>query len=268
MACRIEAAGLDSIWVYDHLLYRWPGRGADGIWECWTMLSALAAVTQRVKIGTLVMCTPFRNPALLAKMASTLDDISDGRLILGIGAGWHQPEFDAFGVPFDHRGGRFQEAVEIIRPLLRDGRVDYQGTYYAAPDCAIIPRGPRPEGLPLMIAGKGPRMLRLTARHADAWNTAWHANPADAVARIADVHAACTAEGRDPATLEITVGLPLVYSDLGTPAFANSLEGTPEKIAAALTGFADLGVGHVIVDIAPHTPETLDRFVQGVRLYR
>jgi probable F420-dependent oxidoreductase len=269
MACRIEDAGLDSIWVYDHLLYRWPGKATDGIWECWTVLSALAQATQRVQIGTLVMCTPFRNPALLAKMASTLDEISGGRLILGIGAGWHQPEFDAFGVPFDHRGARFQEAVEIIRPLLRDGRVDFpNGTYYTAPECEIIPRSPRPDGPPLLIAGKGPRMLQLTARHADSWNTAWHANPADAVDRIENVRAACVAEGRDPATLEITVGLPIVYSDLGSAAFANSLEGTPERIAETLGGYADLGVGHVIVDVAPHTPETLDRFVQGVQLFR
>lgn len=264
----MEAAGLDSIWVYDHLLYRWPGRPTDGIWECWTVLSALAQAVERVQLGTLVMCTPFRNPAVLAKMATTLDEVSGGRLILGIGAGWHQPEFDAFGAPFDHLGGRFQDAVEIIRPLLRDGRVDYQGKYYSAPDCEIIPRGPRPGGPKLMIAGKGPRMLQLTARHADSWNTAWHGNPADAVERIANVRAACTAEGRDPATLEITVGLPVVYSDLGKSAFANSLEGTPERIAETLSAYAELGVGHVIVDVAPHTPEALDRFVQGVRRYR
>jgi probable F420-dependent oxidoreductase len=268
MACRIEDAGLDSLWVYDHLLYRWPGRGTDGIWECWTVLSALAQATQRVQIGTLVMCTPFRNPAVLAKMASTLDEVSGGRLILGIGAGWHQPEFDAFGVPFDHRGGRFQEAVEIIRPLLRDGYVDFHGMYYSAPDCKIIPRGPRPGGPPLMVAGKGPRMLQLTARHADSWNTAWHADPADAVDRIASVRAACAAEGRDPATLEITAGVPVVYPDLGPGAMPNSLQGTPEQVAETLQGFADLGVGHLIVDFAPHTAAALDLFAQAVKLYR
>ena len=175
MACRMEDVGLDSIWVYDHLLYRWPGKPTDGIWECWTVLSALAQATQRVKIGTIVLCVPFRNPAVLAKMAVTLDEISDGRLILGLGAGWHQPEFDAFGVPFDHRGRRFQEALEIIHPLLHDGRVDYHGTYYSAPDCEIIPRGPRPSGPPILVAGKGPRMLQLIARYADSCNTAWHA---------------------------------------------------------------------------------------------
>jgi probable F420-dependent oxidoreductase len=268
MACRMEDAGLDSIWVYDHLLYRWPGRPTDGIWECWTVLSALAQATQRVQIGTVVMCVPFRNPAVLAKMAATLDDVSGGRLILGVGAGWHQPEFDAFGVPFDHRGGRFAEALEIISPLLRDGRVDFHGKYYSAPECEIIPRGPRPGGPPLMVAGKGPRLLQLTARFADSWNTAWHATPELALERIANVRAACTDFGRDPATLEITVGIPVSYPDLGPGAMANPLTGTPEHIAETLQGFANLGVAHAIVDIAPHTPEALNQFAKVVQLCR
>jgi probable F420-dependent oxidoreductase len=268
MACRIEEAGLDSIWVYDHLLYRWPGKPASGIWESWAMLSALAQATQRVQLGTLVMCTPFRNPALLAKMAITLDEISDGRLILGVGAGWHQPEFDAFGVPFDHRAGRFEEALQIIRPLLRDGRVDFRGTYYSAPECEIIPRGPRPGGPPLMVAGKGPRMLRLTARYADSWNTAWHADPGAAAARIADLHAACVLEGRDPATLEITVAVPVAYPDLGPNTLPPPLTGSAEHVAETLRAFANLGVAHVIVEIAPHTAAALDRFAEAVNLYR
>jgi alkanesulfonate monooxygenase SsuD/methylene tetrahydromethanopterin reductase-like flavin-dependent oxidoreductase (luciferase family) len=201
-------------------------------------------------------------------MATTLDEISDGRLILGLGAGWHQPEFDAFGVPFDHRASRFEDALAIIRPLLRDGRVDSHGAYYSVADAELLPRGPQPNGPPLMLAGKGPRMLRLVARYADSYNTAWHARPADAVARIDSVRAACTAEGRDPASLEITVGMPLAYPELGSGGMANALRGSPEQIADALRGFANLGVEHVIVDIAPHTSEALDRFVQSVQLFR
>src|SRR6476659_10190809 len=121
MALRMESVGLDAIWLYDHLLYRFPDQPTTGVWEGWTVLAALAEATRRVQLGTVVMCTPFRNPALLAKMAVTLDAVSGGRFTLGIGAGWHQPEFDAFGVPFDHRGARFDEAVQIIAPLLRDG---------------------------------------------------------------------------------------------------------------------------------------------------
>jgi probable F420-dependent oxidoreductase len=268
MASRMEDAGLDSIWVCDHLLYRWPDKPTEGLWECWTVLSALAQVTRRVRLGTLVLAAPFRNPAVLAKMATTLDEISDGRLILGLGAGWHQPEFDAFGVPFDHRASRFEDALAIIRPLLRDGRVDSHGAYYSVADAELLPRGPQPNGPPLMLAGKGPRMLRLVARYADSYNTAWHARPADAVARIDSVRAACTAEGRDPASLEITVGMPLAYPELGSGGMANALRGSPEQIADALRGFANLGVEHVIVDIAPHTSEALDRFVQSVQLFR
>src|SRR5438105_7361442 len=154
-----EGAGLSSIWVYDHLLFRSPGEPTTGIHECWSMLAALAADTSRVEIGTIVLAIPFRNPAILAKMAATVDEISGGRLTLGLGAGWHQPEFDAFGIPFDHRVGRFEEALRIIRPLLREGRVDFQGSYYRARDCELVPRGPRPAGPPLLVAAGGPRML-------------------------------------------------------------------------------------------------------------
>ncbi len=155
LALQVEAAGFDSIWLYDHLLYRFEGRPSQGTWECWTILSALAAITERVELGTLVSCTGYRNPGLIAKMASTVDEISGGRLILGLGAGWHQPEYEAFGYPFDHRVDRFEEALRIIVPLLREGHVDFSGTYYRAPNCDLLPRGPRPQGPPLLIGGLG-----------------------------------------------------------------------------------------------------------------
>jgi probable F420-dependent oxidoreductase len=268
MALRIEDAQLDSLWVYDHLLYRFPGRATEGIWECWTMLSALAQATRRVHIGTLVLCTPFRHPALVAKMASTLDEVSGGRLILGLGAGWHQPEFDAFGAPFDHRAGRFEEALHIIRPLLRSGRVDFRGTYYSAPDCELVPRGPRADGPPIMLAGAGPRMQRLAARHADCWNTAWHSEPATAVDRLASIRAACQAEGRDPATLEISASVAIAYPDLGEYALPTPLTGPPERIAEALAGYAELGVAHVMIEFGPYVAAALDRLAEAVRLFR
>ncbi len=268
MACRIEDAGLDSIWVYDHFLYRWPGRPTDGIWESWTMLSALAEATRRVQLGTLVLCTPFRNPAVLAKMATTLDEVSGGRVILGVGAGWHQPEFDAFGVPFDHRASRFEEALEIICPLLRTGRVDFEGEYYAAKECEMIPRGPRPGGPPVMVAGAGPRMLRLAARFADSWNTAWHTEPSTAVPRIDDIRAACALEKRDPASLEITVSVGIGYADLGAVTPRSKLTGTAEYVAEAFRGYAELGVNHIMIEFAPYTTEALDRVAGAVRLFR
>src|SRR5215468_8708681 len=144
IAQQAETDGFDSIWLADHLLYRNPGEPTRGIWECWTMLAALAEATQRVEIGTLVLCNSFRHPALLAKMATTADEVSGGRLILGVGAGWNEPEYQALGLPFDHRVDRLEEALQILGPLLREGRVDFAGKYYHARDCAIAPRGPRP----------------------------------------------------------------------------------------------------------------------------
>ena len=214
------------------------------------------------------MCTPHRNPAVLAKMATTLDEVSGGRVILGLGAGWHQPEFDSFGVPFDHRASRFHEALQIICPLLRTGHVDFQGTYYAARDCEMIPRGPRPGGPPVMIAGAGPRMLRLAARYADSWNTAWHAEPDSAMARIESIRAACTSEGRDLASLEITVSVGIGYSDLGAVTPRSGLSGSVEHVAEAFRGYADLGVKHIMIEFAPYTPEALERIASAVRLFR
>lgn len=269
MARAIEDAGLDALWVYDHLLYRWPGQPTDGIWECWTTLSALAEATHRVQLGTLVMCTAFRNPALLAKMAATLDEVSDGRLILGIGAGWHQPEFDAFGYPFDRRAGRFEEAVQIIRPLLREGRVNFRGTFSSAPDCEIIPRGPRPDGPPLLIAGARPRMLRLTARYADAWNTAWHSTPETAAPALEHMRAACAEEGRDPATLTLTAGIAMAFPELGPlDEQRRYLTGSDEEIAAGLRGYAALGVSQVMVDLTPYTVAAIARLGRVAELSR
>ena len=172
MARTAEEVGFDSLWVGDHLLYRRP-LDVVGPWEAWSSLAALAEVTSRVELGPLVACTSFHNPAMLAKKAATVDEISGGRLILGLGAGWNEPEYTAYGFPFDRRASRFEEAFTIIRSLLRDGHVDFDGEFYQARDCELHPRGPRPNGPPLMIGSIGERMLNFTAPHMDSWN-AWH----------------------------------------------------------------------------------------------
>jgi probable F420-dependent oxidoreductase len=262
----IEERGLDSLWVYDHMLVRRPGQAAAGGWEAWTVLSALAEATTRVELGTLVAAAPFRNPAVFAKMIATLDEVSDGRVIAGLGAGWHQPEFDAFGIPFDHLATRFEEAVHIIKPLLREGRVDFTGRFYQAPDCELIPRGPRPAGPPLLLAGPRPRMLDIVARHADMWNTAWHAEPTSARERLELIGQACERNGRDPATLELTVGVAIAYTDLGGKSdFAVSLS---DGVAEALHGYAEMGIKHIIFDVKPFTPEALDRVAEAVATFR
>ena len=270
-ALRAEALGFDSIWVYDHLLFRDGDKPTEGIWECWSMLAALAEATRRVQLGTIVMCVPFRNPAVLAKMADTLDEISGGRLILGLGAGWHQPEFDAFGVPFDHKVDRFEEALQIIVPLLRDGQVDFTGTYYRAPNCELRPRGPRQHGPEILIGSFKPRMHGLVARYADSWNTAWLGLPGLLAERRAPVEAACAAAGRDPATLGITVGVQLMYLDANTPPSPPTekvLTGSPAEVAATLRSYADQGVNHLICSIDTVALAAVDWLGQALALFR
>jgi len=265
VATAAEAADLDSIWVFDHLLFRDDGE-TTGIHECWTVLAALAEATSRVELGTIVMCTSFRNAALLAKMAATLDHVSDGRLILGIGCGWHDPEYEAFGYPTDHKVGRFEEALTIIRSLIREGRADLDGRWMTAKDAALIP--PARSDLPILIAAKRPRMLELTARHADAWNLAWFGAPDErwAGAREA-LAAACAAVGRDPATLERTVGVTVRYPDMipgGAEESGPALVGD-DAVAKGLAAYADEGTSHLIASLTPTTPEAVARFAETSR---
>jgi probable F420-dependent oxidoreductase len=270
IAQQAEADGFDSIWLADHLLYRNPGEPTRGIWECWTILAALAEATQRVEIGTLVICNSFRNPAILAKMATTADEVSDGRLILGLGAGWNEPEYQAFGLPFDHRVDRFEEALQILKPLLQEGHADFTGQYYQARNCDNMPRGPRPDGPPLMVGGEGPRMLRLTAQYADLWNTGYMGKPETMAEPLARIEAACRQIGRDPATLGITALIGLWFPDLqAKPSFFDKpLTGTAQEIAAAMRGYAELGLQHIMFQCAPYTPEARQRLTEALQLYR
>jgi probable F420-dependent oxidoreductase len=272
VAVAADAGGFDSVWVFDHLLYRFDGE-TTGIHECWTILSAIAEATSRVELGTIVMCTAFRNPALLAKMAATLDHVSGGRLILGVGTGWHEPEFEAFGYPFDNRVGRFEESLAVITGLIRDGRADLQGRWVTVRD--VVLRPPARPDMPILVAAKGPRMLDLTARHADAWNAAWFGLPDERLAgRRRDLADACERVGRDPATVSITVGLIVRYPDAaGAPAATEDpaspgLSGSPAAIAAGLRAHAVEGADHAIVVLEPCTVETVGLFAEALALFR
>lgn len=272
MAHEAEQAGLDSLWLPDHFFYQPPNDGQlIGQWEAFTFLSAIAATTSRMELGTLVAATSFRNPALLAKMSDGIDEISDGRFILGIGAGWHQPEYDANGYPFDHLAARFEESLRIIVPLLREGSVDFQGRYSSARNAVLRPRGPSPHGPRLLIAGSRPRMLRLVAQYADAWNTAWHTKPEVVAERWAEMRRVCEEVGRDPNTLELTCGVSLHILLPGEQRpseksghFAQ-IVGTPEEVAEALRGFIAIGVQTFMAVVEPQqrdTPERLGRVVE------
>jgi len=267
MAQAAEAVGLDSVWVGDHLLYRYPDAPPRGPWEAWSMLAALAAVTRRVEIGPLVACLNFHNPAVLAKVAATVDDISGGRLILGVGAGWNQTEFDAFGVPFDHRVSRFEEAFAIVRGLLSDGRVDFQGTYFSAPDCELRPPPSRPGGPPLMVGSMGERMLAITLPHVAAWNAwyEWFGNTVQGYRPMRDaVDAACRAAGRDPAEVARTVALLMALpratgrqSGKVNQEDHDPIQGEPDAVAEVLRSFAAEGVSHVQLVLDPITVESI-----------
>jgi len=271
LAKAADSGGLDSIWVFDHLLFRADG-ATTGIHECWTILSALAEATERVQLGSIVMCTSFRNPALLAKMAATLDHVSDGRLILGVGCGWHEPEYEAFGFPFDHRVGRFEEALAVILGLIRDGRADLDGQWVQARDAVLLPPA-RPD-IPILIAAKRPRMLELTARHADAWNLAWFGEPNERFDTIrADLMTACATVGRDPASLDITAGLTVRFADrldATKPADTSpAIDGNhPGAIAAGLDAWQAIGTDHAIVGLDPCDAETVARFTTAVAAWR
>jgi probable F420-dependent oxidoreductase len=273
MAQHAEAAGFDSLWVADHLMIPASDPTAPGLgrWECWSILASLAAVTSRIELGTLVTCTSFRSPTLLAKMADTVDEVSNGRLILGLGAGWYEPEYRAFGFPFDHRVGRFEEALRIIHGLLRTGATDFDGQYYQARNCELRPRGPRRTGPPILIGARAdrPRSLRLTAQYADYWNIS--ANTAeDAVAARQTVDAACVKVGRDPATLGRTAhalidlpgsdgsqipGAVQAHRSARAPA-----AGTTEELAESLRAFASAGISHVQLWLEPNTMAGIEAF--------
>ena len=234
MAQVAEGIGFDVLFVPDHLLFResppdnalqveMPSGRTSGVWEAWTLPAALAEATQRIELGPFVACNSFRNPALLAKMAVTLDEVSAGRLVLGIGAGWHEPEYHAFGFPYDRRVGRLEEALQIISALLRNGHVDFQRNFYTARDCEFTPRGPRPEGPPILIGAQKPRMMRLAATYADIYDADFHLDPGTVAQRFEALDAACGAAGRERGTLERGAATTMALDAKGALADANGI---------------------------------------------
>jgi len=276
MARVAEDIGIDSLWVVDHLIYEMVGEAeARGCWEAWSFLSALAAITNRVELGTLVLAMGWRNPALLAKMADTVEEISDGRVILGLGSGYHQREFDAFGFPYGYKVSRFEEAIQIVSKLLRTGEVDFKGKFHSARECVLKPRGPRRDGPPIMIGTNSgsPRMQRIAAKYADMWNV-FYDNTANNVSGYKKVKAefdvACKDEGRDPDTLIPSVTT-LVADDsadpwwdrLPTSHFAEEdplkpLQGDPAEIAQGLLAYEKAGVPHIQLALEPTDCKTIE----------
>jgi alkanesulfonate monooxygenase SsuD/methylene tetrahydromethanopterin reductase-like flavin-dependent oxidoreductase (luciferase family) len=259
-----EAAGLDSMWVCDHFFGSMPGAPPEGVHEAWTLATALATATTRVEVGQLVTCATYRNPGLLAKMAVTADAVSRGRLVLGLGAGWHDTEYEAFGYPSDHRVSRLEEALEIVVPLLSGETVSYTGRYHRVADAVLLP--PPDRRIPLLVAGNGPRILRLTAHYAEAWNTAWFAGPDKRLReRVTALDTALDEAGRDPSTLRRTVGV-YVADPAVAPEESEAFTGSVDELAETLTRLGELGFADVIAILEPMNERSLDRLAEAREL--
>lgn len=271
MARAAEAAGFDSIWLGDHLLYRGEGEPERGPWEAWTLLAALGAVTERVELGPLVACAAFHPPGVIAKMAATVAELSGGRFVLGLGAGWNEEEFRAFGVPFDRRVSRFEEAFTIIRGLLAGERVTLQGRFHQAEDAVLLPRPASPPRL--MIGSNGPRMLAATLPHVHAWNT-WYegyGNSPDGFANLNErISTAARDAGRDPAEIArsacVLVALEGSSGERPFTDTAPPLTGSPAQIASTLRELGEAGADEAILVVDPITEDSIRELGEVVRL--
>jgi len=264
MARLAETLGFDTVWVPDELLWRvsvWPG--PRGWWECIAMTGAVAQATERIDVGTWVLSANQRNPGLTVRAVETLDELSNGRFVFGLGAGSGDSEAAAFGLPLDHVVSRFEDSLEIMLPMLRTGHADHDGPYHQARDLESRPRGPRSGSIPLMLGAGGPRTIALAARHADIWSyyAQERSDPAEFAPRIQQLEAACEAIGRDPATIGRSAGIIVEPTDetgaeaigLGVP-----VRGSPDQVADAISAFADVGVTQVECMLWPTTVATLE----------
>jgi alkanesulfonate monooxygenase SsuD/methylene tetrahydromethanopterin reductase-like flavin-dependent oxidoreductase (luciferase family) len=270
LALRAEAIGFDTVWIPDELLWRPADGQVRGWWECVAMTGAVAAATSRVKIGTWIMSALHRNAAITAKAVETLDEISGGRFVFGLGSGHAGRQAHAFGLPEDNVFGRFAEAVEIILPLLRHGRAEFEGTFHAARDLEHRPVGPRPGSIPIMIGAKGPNMLRLAARHADMWS--WYVEERSDLQefgpRLAALEAACEAVGRDPATIGKSAGIVVEPTAMTGAAevLATPVRGSADEIAGAFRAFRAAGFTQIEVLLWPRTLAALEAMAPVLEL--
>lgn len=262
MARYADQSNFDSIWIGDHLLYRGDGRPERGPHEAWTLLAALAAVTERITLGPLVACVGFHPPAVIAKMAATVSNISEGRLVLGLGAGWNRTEFDAFDIPFDRRASRFEEALTIISDLVNGKRCTFDGAFYSVDDAVLLPRPDHP--VPIMIGSNGDRVLRSSLRVADSWNTwyDWFGNDAEGFARLNQhVSSLISESGRDPAEVRrsacLLVRVDAVSHERPDPTGGKAV--TLGELHEALRSMHEAGADEVIIVADPITESSMRR---------
>ena len=259
------SAGFEVLWFADHFSFP-SDEGLRGSWDAWTLMAAIAAAVPNVHIGPMVACTAYRNPGVIAKMTEMIQDISGGRFILGLGAGWQKDEYRQFGIPFEPRVSRFEEALRIIHGLLREGRADVQGTYYQANDAVNLPRAESGPATPILVGSSGERMLGLLARYGDAWDTGWGGKTDELKAKVAKLEAACAAAGRDPKT---------VIRSVSAGFAADGFVGDPASVfvgdTAAKVGFLKeleaMGFSHIRIGLNPQTPETIAGFAPVIEAF-
>jgi alkanesulfonate monooxygenase SsuD/methylene tetrahydromethanopterin reductase-like flavin-dependent oxidoreductase (luciferase family) len=265
IATAAEEVGFESIWLGDHLLYRGDERGERGPWDVWTQLAALAASTERVRLGPLVAATAFHPAGVLARMAASIDEVSGGRFVLGLGTGWNEVEFEAFGFPFDMLVSRFEEAFEIVRRLLAGERVTFAARFQTVADAVLLP--PPEHRVPLMIGGSGPRLLAISLPHVEAWNT-WYApygNTAQGFAALnAEVDAACAGAGREPGEVTRSACV-LVAVDGGLGERPHDLPPIGQnELAEHLSALADAGADEAILVIDPITERSVHTLAEAL----
>jgi alkanesulfonate monooxygenase SsuD/methylene tetrahydromethanopterin reductase-like flavin-dependent oxidoreductase (luciferase family) len=265
MATTACDSGFEVVWFGDHLTMG-DGDTMSGAWEAWTMMAAAAARVPGIHVGPLVSNAGFRNPGLVAKMTDAIDEISGGRVILGLGAGWNRTEYRQFGYPFDYRATRLEDALRIIRPLLRDGHADVQGRFYQASDAVNRPRGPRPHGAPILVGTNGERLLRSVACYADAWNSDWESDPARMRALMDRVDAACDEVGRPRASIVRTGSARFAMDEIAAQR-ADLVSGDPDAMAGRLAAFRDLGLRHLVCGLEPRTASTIAAFGDIIARY-
>jgi len=259
-AVEAERLGYDSVWVMDHVFVERDGAVSPAGPDPMALLAYIAARTERVQLGTLVLCAAFRPPAQLAREAKALEEASGGRLLLGVGSGWHQPEFDAFGFPFDHLVGRFEEYLEVLARLLDDGPSDFEGRYQTLRQGRVF--GPRLRSGP-WVAAFQPRMLALAGRLAGGWNSAWHGADAGLFrSRLDAVEAALEAAGRARSGLVASAGV-FVAPGPGGPGLEGCVTGEPEAVAETLSAYARAGCDHLVVNFAPAPFRALEPGLAG-----
>jgi len=264
-----ERLGFDSVWVYDHLQFTY-----GPTLECWTVLSALAEATRKVRIGALVTCNAFRYPSLLAKMVATVDMISKGRLNFGIGAGWHEVEALAYGIPFPRGGVRVEmvdEALSIMKKLWTEEKATFKGKYYSVTDAVSLPKPVQKPYPPILVGGGGDKMLRVIAKHANAWDCGF-SSPEEVKKQIARLETACREVGRDRSKIENTFQSRIIIAETEEEALKRSerwreerkgspddpdwkfaIKGSPETCAKTLKAYVEAGVTHFTLLFADAT---------------